>query len=359
MLRNVSAGKIATEGKLIDSAAKTIRGMLSKEVTDSMISRSASTGLLSKAEARDLKKYTRTGKLDTALWNKKPDLEGINPYTADLPRFNSQYNELFNRQITEMETRYRTKIKDDSLKNVINENKISQLKIDRQNWLILLVSVIAFAVAVILYQINKERKRIVAEKKTIEVLKAEADHRVQNTLSTINSIIRIVKSQSGDKQYFNLLEERIDPLMILYQKLSSKKEEKVELQDYFEEICNRLKKAYGNINVEVNVFAPVIMEGKRAGITGLIVNELVTNSFKYAFKEKQAGVISVVCEKDEKDGYKLKVSDSGTGFTRSPASVSSKGLLLVSALAGQLKARVTERPEAGAVFEFYFTIQNG
>jgi len=354
-LREVNRGNIKSVSSLIDSAAKDITDQLPREVTDSIISRAETTDLLSKAEAGDLKKYVRTGKLDSILWNKKQDLEGINPYTADLPRFNSRYNELFNRQITEMETRYRTKIKDDSLKNVINENKISQLKIGRQNWLIFLVSVIALAVVIILYQINGQRKRVVAEKKTVEVLKAEADHRVQNTLNTINSIIRIVKSQSGDKQHFNLLEERIDPLMILYQMLSSKKDENVELQDYFLEICNRLQKAYGNTHVEVNVFAPVIMEGKRAGITGLIVNELVTNSFKYAFKEKQGGMINVVCEKDAKGGYKLQVSDSGTGFTRPLGNTSSRGLLLVKALAEQLRARMTERSEAGVSFEFYFT----
>ena len=335
--------------------------LFSTEVTDSMINRGASTGLLSKAEAADLKKYARTGKLDTVLWNKKAALENLNPYTGDLVRFNSQYNELFNRQTTEMETRYRTKIKDDSLKNVINENRISQLKIDRQNWLILLITIFTLAVGIILYQINRARKRVVQEKKTIELLKVEADHRVKNTLNIINTIIRSVKSQSGDKLSFGLLEERVEPLMILYDMLNQKNTETINLQDYFEKICNNLKSSYSpSQNIHVHVDAPVMLDGKRAGTVGLIVNELVTNAFKHAFPpgavhtKNGPGEIHVACKKNDAGGYNLHVSDSGIGFKETLVNINSKGLMQVKALAQQLSATITEKSVEGVYFEFYF-----
>ncbi|MBL7701507.1 MAG: sensor histidine kinase [Ferruginibacter sp.] len=357
-LRDFNNGTTSVKSKLIDSAAAGITKLLSKEVVDSMISRSESTGLLSKSEAQDLKRYSRTGKLDTSLWKKKNDLENINPYTGDLLKFNSSYNELYNRQLTEMETKYKTQIKDDSLNNVINENKISQLKISNRNRLIFLIFVIAIAAAIIFYQVNRhlsnKAKRALHEKKTIEVFKEEADHRVQNTLSNINSIISIVKSKAADKLLFNLLEERINPLMLLYQKLTVNKDESIRLQDYFEDICSRLKRAYGSSCVEVNVSAPVIMEGKTAGLAGLIVNELVTNSFKYAFEENKPGIINIVCDKDEQKEYKLQVSDSGKGFENAEGNAGTRGLLLVKALAAQMRARVIQKTGGGVCFEFYF-----
>jgi two-component sensor histidine kinase len=326
-----------------------------------MIDHATSTGLLSKAEAVDLKKYSRTGKLDTGLWNKKQDLEGMNPFTIDLPRFNNQYNELFNRQTTEMETRYRTKIKDDSLKDVISENRISQLKINRQNSLILLIAIIAIIIGIILYLINRIKEKAVQEKKTIELLKVEADHRVKNTFNVINTIVRSVKSQSSDKQSFEVLEGRVEPLMILYDMLNQKNVQDIYLQDYFERICNNLRSSYSfSETIQVHIDAPVMLDGKKAGTVGLIVNELVTNAFKHAFPQdgintqNRPGEIWIACKKDIAGGYNLHVTDSGIGYKETVININSKGLLQVKALAEQLSATINEKHDQGVFFEFYF-----
>lgn len=354
---NVYNGNAAAVSNIIDSAAKMTVTLLPKELTGSMIDHATSTGLLSVVEAIDLKKYSRTGKLDIGLWNKKQDLEGMNPYTIDLPRFNNQYNELFNRQTTEMETRYRTKIKDDSLKNVINENRISQLKINRQNSLILLIAIISIIIGIILYLINRIKEKVVQEKKTIELLKVEADHRVKNTFNVINTIVRSVKSQSSDKQSFEVLEGRVEPLMILYDMLNQKNVQDIYLQDYFERICNNLRSSYTfSENIQVHIDAPVMLDGKKAGTVGLMVNELVTNAFKHAFpqKENQRGEIWVACKKDVAGGYNLHVSDSGIGFKETVVNINSKGLMHVKALAEQLAATINEKHDHGVFFDFYF-----
>ena len=237
----------------------------------------------------------------------------------------------------------------------MNENRISQLKINKQNWLILLITIITLAVGIILYQINRARKRVVQEKKTIELLKVEADHRVKNTLNIMNSIVRSVKSQSSDKPSFNLLEERVEPLMILYDMLNNKNTQDIYLQDYFEKICSNLKSSYNQSkNIQVHVNAPVMLDGKKAGTVGLIVNELVTNAFKHAFKENQPGEIWVACKKDAAGGYNLHVSDSGIGFKETVVNINSKGLLQVKALAEQLSATITKKSDEGVLFEFYF-----
>ena len=198
-------------------------------------------------------------------------------------------------------------------------------------------------------------------KKTIELLKVEADHRVKNTLNIINTIVRSVKSQSSDKLSFGLLEERVEPLMILYEMLSKSHVEEINLQDYFEKICNNLKSSYSQSqNIHVYVDAPVMLDGKRAGTVGLIVNELITNAFKHAFPpgalhtKNQRGEINIACKKDEAGGYNLHISDSGIGFKETVININSKGLMQVKALAEQLSASIIQKSGEGVVFEFYF-----
>lgn len=352
---NVYNGNAAAVNSIIDSAAKMTAAYFSVEVTDNTINHATSNGLLSKTEATDLKKYVRTGNFDTILWNKKPNLEGINPFTGDLPRFNSQYNELFNRQITEMETRYRTRIKDDSLKNVLNENKIARLKINRKNWLILFISLIAGAVAVILYLINRSRKKAIQQKQTIAFLKSEADHRVKNTFGNINRIIRDVKNKTSDTAGMQLLEQRITPLQKLYQFLGKTSYGMVELQPYFETIAESLEISYQQIpSAQVMINAPVSIESEKASALGLIVNELLTNAFKYAFTDNRPGTISVDFMKEDGGRFRLTVKDNGKGMPEHIGKIAGTGLLQVQALAQQLDAEFKMHNQNGSVFEFCF-----
>lgn len=312
-------------------------------------------GILSNDEAIDIKKFIKTGNIDTAIWNKKKDLQGFNPLTVDEHSKDSNYNVAFIQSILEVETKYKTRIKDDSLKNILNQNKIARLKIERQNWLMLLFSVITFAIAVILYLINRARKKALQQKHTIALLKEEADHRVKNTFSNINKIIHDVKNKTLDSAGIQLLEQRITPLQKLYQFLGKKASGLVELQPYFETIAETLQTSYefdSPVNVIVN--APISMKAEKASTLGLIINELLTNAFKYAFTNGQAGIVSVDLLKEDNERLRLTVKDNGKGMAEPDARPTGTGLLQVQALAQQLDADFNMHNENGSVFEFVF-----
>ena len=97
-----------------------------------------------------------------------------------------------------------------------------------------------------------------------------------------------------------------------------------------------------NLNLDVDTMIPL----------GLVLNELVSNSFKYAFKETHSGILNILLE-EKNEKLHLKVSDNGSGF---PADVDVKsaksfGLKMIKAFAQKLKATLDIYNNNGAVVE--------
>lgn len=286
----------------------------------------------------------------------------INPGTGTLPVFDSLITQQQHRKIAEVEARFKVREAQDSTKLAQKESLLTKQQLTQRN-IILIFSFLLLAVSgLLLYFQVKNRKRALADKQraiedkaTIEHLKDELDHRVGNTLNNISFIISLVKTRTSDKSSFELLEEKVDPLMVLYRMLSENKTEDVALQDYFEKICKGLKASYDHEDkITLYINAPVTMSGSKAGKVGLILNELVTNSFKYAFATQTMGSISVTCSINDDEQYYLSITDSGPGMQQSANHGTQKGLHLVRALAYQLKATIREKQEAGVGFEFFF-----
>lgn len=313
-------------------------------------------GLLSKEEVQDIKNFTKSGNLDSTIWKEEKGLEEFNPLTVNLNRFDSSYNALYNRQLTEMETKYKTKSVQDSLDKTLYANTLKQVKITRQYWVITSITLLALLTGLLLYRINKEKKRAIADRRTIELLKEEADHRVKNSFSNIDSIIRDVKNKTNDVSSIQILEQRIEPLRLLFKILGNTATGTVDLQQYFETISKSLVVSFLNTqNVKVIVDAPVTIEGEKASKLGLIVNELLTNSFKHAFKNNSSGVIKIECKKQTTGKYRLTVNDSGAGWPEGVDNTKRRGgITQIKALAQQLDATCEIKSNEGAQFEFWF-----
>jgi two-component sensor histidine kinase len=274
------------------------------------------------------------------------DSNMINPFTGTIPQLDSLISLKQQEKIARIEAQYKVKEARDSTILANRESQLAKQKLSQRNQALLYSLLILFIILLLLYLQIRNRK-------TIELLKEEADHRVTNTLTNISSIIDRVKATSADKIAFDVLEEKVGPLMILYRLLSEKKTEEIVLQEYFDIICNGLKTSYDHDNrINIHIDANVTMPGKKAGRTGLIVNELVTNSFKHAFMDQSTGSIAVVCKNVPGNKYYLSVSDSGTG--NAPTKSSQRGLQQVKALAWELSATIKEKKENGVSFEFYF-----
>ena len=151
-----------------------------------------------------------------------------------------------------------------------------------------------------------------------DLLLKELQHRVKNNLQLITALIRLdARNQpNGDRTKLDRLAGRIEALQFLYQDLRVEGlGQAVDLGHYVSEIASAVMHTYAvdGIRLDLKVdHAPVSINV--AMPVGLLVNELLTNAFKYAFNGREGGVITVRCLHEQDDRYQVVVADDGVGL---------------------------------------------
>ncbi len=177
-------------------------------------------------------------------------------------------------------------------------------------------------------------------------LVSELQHRTKNNFQTIIAFIalqrRTAKTQESKNRIASVM-DRVQAISLAHDQLSLKEGTSlVEFDDYLKSLCANIDPRRENVAIQVEA-SVTMMPLDRAVPAGLIVNELVTNSIKYAFEESESGLIKVVFEMDEDTGEAcVMVEDNGKGM--GPPREGGLGLTLIEAFAQQLAGRV-ERDE--------------
>jgi Signal transduction histidine kinase len=204
-----------------------------------------------------------------------------------------------------------------------------------------------------------------ASLKEKDILLKEVHHRVKNNLQVISSLLNLQAEYIKDKEakeLFNDSLNRIRSMALIHERLyQSKSFSKINASDYIKDITNYLYRAYkaalkdvkisvkvDNINISIENAIPL----------GLIINEVVSNSFKFAFKGKEKGLVEVILAKDVKYEYTLLLKDNGIGLPqavdfRKPKSL---GLQLVNNLVEQLDGSIILDKSNGTQYTVRFTI---
>jgi len=175
-----------------------------------------------------------------------------------------------------------------------------------------------------------------------ETLVRELQHRVKNNLQTIMSFLGLQRRQAdtpAGREGFARVMERVHAIALAHDQLSLKEGmSHVEFSDYLRSLCANIDPHNGKVTVQVEA-GVATLPLDRAVPAGLIVNELVTNAFKYAFDEGQEGLIRVVFARDANTGEAcITVEDNGKGM--GPPRKGGLGLTLIDAFARQLAGRV-------------------
>jgi len=186
---------------------------------------------------------------------------------------------------------------------------------------------------------TKDLKKTLDEK---ELLLKELNHRVKNNMQTIISLIRLQNDEIDDKKINNLLltiQNRISAMSHLHQLLYKKDNTTyIDAYDYFERIVSEIKDSYEDEDIDIVFDINTHLNPNGAVYCGLILNELITNSFKHAFVEKE-GVIEISLFK-KNNLYNLIVKDNGKGYNQN-IKTNSLGLVLIKTLATkQLGAKI-------------------
>jgi PAS domain S-box-containing protein len=169
---------------------------------------------------------------------------------------------------------------------------------------------------------KENRRRIEALAAEQELLLHEVHHRVKNHMNTIRSMLSLQRSNSGDPAVDEALlaaENRIALMQNIYRRLyQSDQHNSIGLPDFMHQLLNDLKAALSigiPVEMEMEVDDVVISAGQSLPLA-IIVNELVTNAFKYAFDRRSEGIIGVWIRETSPGRLSIRVSDNGSGFPR-------------------------------------------
>ena len=150
-----------------------------------------------------------------------------------------------------------------------------------------------------------------------DILLRELQHRVKNNLQMITALIRMETRNAAepDQRRFERLAGRVDALAILYQTLSAdEQKDEVDLGVYLSQIASAVMNSHAvegiRLNMKVDTY-PVSINV--AMPTGLVVNELLTNALKHAFRGREGGTITLHSIVDG-DGCRVFVADDGIGL---------------------------------------------
>jgi two-component sensor histidine kinase len=188
---------------------------------------------------------------------------------------------------------------------------------------------------------NKTNNLIIALEEK-EILLKELNHRVKNNMQTIISLIRLQNDEINDSKINILLttiQNRISAMSHLHELLYQKDTITfVDANEYFEKIISEIKQSFEH-DIDVIYDINCNLSSESAIYCGLILNELLTNSFKHAFDENKSGIVNISFFGKNKE-YKLIYSDNGKGYNPN-IKKSSLGLTLIETLAKkQLKAEM-------------------
>jgi len=187
-----------------------------------------------------------------------------------------------------------------------------------------------------------------------DLLMRELRHRVKNSLAVVASLIALSREEAADPAVRTVLSDirsRIGLVSSVYEQLDrTGRVDAIGLKEYFGNLVEALVKSYGPADGRIRVttdLQDVVLETSKALPLGLIVNELVLDTFKYAYSEERSGEIRVELM-PQGEGLCLIVSDDGLGRKGTRVSEGEgTGSMIVDMLADQIGARVSRPPGPG------------
>jgi two-component sensor histidine kinase len=252
--------------------------------------------------------------------------------------------------------------------------KINQQKIENEQeknklyGYILFLGAIFLAITLLaLRKVVKQSKELTNKNKIInktlkekELLIKEVHHRVKNNFQIVASLLELQTQGISDTKALELINEgknRVKSMALIHQKLYQNDTGLIDFNEYLRLLTRELSIAYKQKNnVEIKIDAEnMFFEVDTAIPLGLIINEIITNSYKYAFHNEKENKLSISIRK-ELEHYKLIIQDNGEGIPEDfdIKKAKSLGLLLVNRLVKQLHGTLHQLNENGVKFEITF-----
>lgn len=267
------------------------------------------------------------------------------------------------KQLINMLTKYeiREKEKELGIRDLQLEQRTNVIRI-----ILLAISVILIGGLIFLYSRVKTNQKLRAQKEMIEsslsekeLLLREIHHRVKNNLQVVSSILSIQSRGITDERALKAVNEsrsRVRSMALIHQDLYSDGNlEGINARQYITKLSNSLFNSY-RVDVDrvqlITEVDDLLIDVDTSVPIGLILNELITNSLKYAFPNERSGEIRVVLREKE-DSLQLIVQDNGIGIPeeKKAASEDSFGMKMIKAFSKKLDATWEIRSLHGTTVE--------
>lgn len=266
------------------------------------------------------------------------------------------------KEIDRLETLYQTQEKE-------REIALNKASIENRNRAIVIFSVISGLLCFLaiwllwlrrkLHLSNRQLNQLVVEK---ENLVKEIHHRVKNNLQVISSLLNmhVRKVQDPDsKKIFDDGVSRIQAMSIIHQNIYHHKNSMQQKPiDYIEKLIQQLYITYQIPEKSIQIHTQIDdipMDIEKLMGLGLILNELLSNAFKYAFKHSTQGVIDIKLQKRDDQQLELTVKDDGVGIhPDATSSDQSLGMKLIYAFSQKLNGKLSFMQDNGTVFVLQF-----
>ncbi|AKB27593.1 sensory transduction histidine kinase [Methanosarcina siciliae T4/M] len=217
---------------------------------------------------------------------------------------------------------------------------------------------------------RKEAENFVASIETAR--KKEIHHRIKNNLQVISSLLDLQAEKFRDKEVleaFRESQDRIISMSLIHEELyKGGGTDTLNFSEYIKKLTENLFLTYSlkskNICLLMDLEENALFNMDTAVPLGIIVNELVSNSLKYAFPDQQEGEIRICLCREEKNDevrrslFSLVISDNGKGMPENMEleSVESLGLQLVNILVDQLDGEIKLNRDRGTEFRITFEV---
>jgi two-component sensor histidine kinase len=214
--------------------------------------------------------------------------------------------------------------------------------------------------------LGEELRHSALSLKEKEHLLKEIHHRVKNNLQIVSSLLNLQSESIIDEKYLGLIKEshnRIMSMALVHEMLYKSKDlSKIELREYIQVLSSSVNMSYSSpakeISFEYNIHPGIFLEIDMMIPIGLILNEILSNSYKYAFEGMAKGVIHIELKQAGKE-LVLAVYDNGVGLNKKfdIKKQGSLGMQLIHMLSEQIEADMKVTSKDGTRYDIVFPLK--
>ena len=283
-----------------------------------------------------------------------------------------QNNEI-EKSLIQQQSKYDLEKKEQEIELLSAKNIIQELRLTKNKNSIILISIalfLALVIALVLFRgykkklyINKllerQKNEISRQNEAKKTMLQEIHHRIKNNLQVVNSLLRMQSKKSSDKDVidaFKQTQSRVLSMAKLHEKMYQSGDlKRLNAKEHITMLIEEIVTNYTvgkeiSLNLDID---EIFIDSQIMMPLSLIINEMISNSLKYAFEDREKGTITVKLIPTSPSTNELYIADNGTGYT-SEKVTTGLGSKLIQSFTRQLNGTVEKISGSGTTFKLTF-----